>query len=55
MPILPVSVHYQQNRGNPSLDGDSSDHMPSLFTGFARAVRSDKTAFVLKDQGRQFE
>ena len=52
---LPVCVHNQQNRTYASLDGDSTQRMPSLLAALILAVKRDQAIWVFEDQCRHFK
>jgi hypothetical protein len=55
MAVLPVYADHDKNGSSPRFDGDGTDRVPSLFSGFVHTVLGDQAARILKDQCRQLE
>jgi len=53
--VLPVRVHYQENRWSRPCDMRHSKRMPALLSAPVNAIQVDKTEIILKGQRCQLE
>ena len=53
--VLSVCVNNQQHYGGLSLNTHRADCVPASLSCFVYAVRTNKAALVIEDQGRQLE